>query len=58
VRGDAAAVSGAFSHVLRRFALQTCPLLLRVFPKLGGHHRAEDFPARGPLPKDEFQARS
>jgi hypothetical protein len=32
-------------------------LLLRVFPKLNGHHRPDDFPARGPLPKDEFQAR-
>jgi hypothetical protein len=37
---------------------QTCPLLLRVFPKLNGHHRPEDFPARGPLPRDEFQARA
>ena len=37
--------------------VQRCPLLLRVFPKLGGHHRPEEFPARGPLPKDEFQAR-
>jgi Sin3 associated polypeptide p18 (SAP18) len=24
-------------------ALQVCPLLLRVFPKLGGHHRLEEF---------------
>ena len=22
---------------------QVCPLLLRVFPKLGGHHRLEEF---------------
>ena len=36
---------------------QTCPLLLRVFPRLGAHHHADDFPPDGPLPKDEFQAR-
>ncbi|MEW5305799.1 MAG: hypothetical protein WDW36_008317 [Sanguina aurantia] len=33
---------------------KTCPLLLRAFPKLGGHHRLEDF-GRGGLPRDEVQ---
>lgn len=32
---------------------KTCPLLLRVFPKMGGHHRVEDFGDREP--KDEVQ---
>ncbi|CAL9105348.1 unnamed protein product [Musa acuminata var. zebrina] len=35
--------------------LQTCPLLLRVFTKVGGHHPAEDFAVRGKEPKDEVQ---
>lgn len=33
---------------------KTCPLLLRAFPKLGGHHRLEDF-GRAGLPRDEVQ---
>ncbi|EXC17796.1 hypothetical protein L484_023149 [Morus notabilis] len=34
---------------------KTCPLLLRVFTKLGGHHNEEDFAVRGKEPKDEVQ---
>ncbi|URD92442.1 histone deacetylase complex subunit [Musa troglodytarum] len=34
---------------------KTCPLLLRVFTKIGGHHPAEDFAVRGKEPKDEVQ---
>ncbi|KAF3448459.1 hypothetical protein FNV43_RR09172 [Rhamnella rubrinervis] len=34
---------------------KTCPLLLRVFTKLGGHHSEEDFAVRGKEPKDEVQ---
>jgi histone deacetylase complex subunit SAP18 len=35
--------------------LQVCPLLLRVFPRLGAHHQLEDFARRGEEPKDEVQ---
>ncbi|XP_078446274.1 SIN3 associated polypeptide P18 [Wolffia australiana] len=34
---------------------KTCPLLLRVFTKIGGHHEKEDFATRGKEPKDEVQ---
>ncbi|XP_038993196.1 histone deacetylase complex subunit SAP18-like [Hibiscus syriacus] len=34
---------------------KTCPLLLRVFTKVGGHHSKEDFAVRGKEPKDEVQ---
>ncbi|XP_078176612.1 SIN3 associated polypeptide P18 isoform X2 [Carex rostrata] len=34
---------------------KTCPLLLRVFTKTGGHHLNEDFKVRGKEPKDEVQ---
>jgi len=34
---------------------KTCPLLLRVFPKVGGLHRAEEFASRGKEPKEEVQ---
>uniref|UniRef100_A0A7N0U153 18 kDa Sin3-associated polypeptide n=1 Tax=Kalanchoe fedtschenkoi TaxID=63787 RepID=A0A7N0U153_KALFE len=34
---------------------KTCPLLLRVFTKVGGHHTMEDFAVRGKEPKDEVQ---
>ncbi|XP_057978531.1 histone deacetylase complex subunit SAP18 isoform X2 [Malania oleifera] len=34
---------------------KTCPLLLRVFTKIGGHHGMEDFAVRGKEPKDEVQ---
>ncbi|KAL9231059.1 hypothetical protein vseg_006327 [Gypsophila vaccaria] len=34
---------------------KTCPLLLRVFTKVGGHHTNEDFAVRGKEPKDEVQ---
>ncbi|KAK1262093.1 Histone deacetylase complex subunit SAP18 [Acorus gramineus] len=34
---------------------KTCPLLLRVFTKVGSHHAGEDFVVRGKEPKDEFQ---
>ncbi|PIA35762.1 hypothetical protein AQUCO_03500254v1 [Aquilegia coerulea] len=34
---------------------KTCPLLLRVFTKVGGHHTQEDFAVRGKEPKDEVQ---
>ncbi|KAL6322524.1 hypothetical protein AAG906_009826 [Vitis piasezkii] len=33
----------------------TCPLLLRVFTKIGCHHSKEDFAVRGKEPKDEVQ---
>ncbi|KAG8363825.1 hypothetical protein BUALT_Bualt19G0062500 [Buddleja alternifolia] len=32
---------------------KTCPLLLRVFTKGGGHHTDDDFAVRGKEPKDE-----
>ncbi|MCO5552767.1 hypothetical protein L7F22_006284 [Adiantum nelumboides] len=35
--------------------VKTCPLLLRVFTKTGGHHTVEDFAVRGKEPKDEVQ---
>ncbi|KAL8490435.1 hypothetical protein ACS0TY_026077 [Phlomoides rotata] len=34
---------------------KTCPLLLRVFTKVGGHHSDDDFAVRGKEPKDEVQ---
>ncbi|KNA25928.1 hypothetical protein SOVF_002110 isoform B [Spinacia oleracea] len=34
---------------------KTCPLLLRVFTKVGSHHTKEDFAVRGNEPKNEFQ---
>ncbi|KAL3840289.1 hypothetical protein ACJIZ3_024880 [Penstemon smallii] len=34
---------------------KTCPLLLRVFTKAGGHHTDGDFAVRGKEPKDEVQ---
>ncbi|KAI9110139.1 hypothetical protein K1719_019180 [Acacia pycnantha] len=34
---------------------KTCPLLLRVFTKTGGHHTNEEFAVRGKEPKDEVQ---
>ncbi|KAJ7549762.1 hypothetical protein O6H91_07G067500 [Diphasiastrum complanatum] len=34
---------------------KTCPLLLRVFTKIGGHHSVEEFATRGKEPKDEVQ---
>uniref|UniRef100_A0A6N2JXR9 Histone deacetylase complex subunit SAP18 n=1 Tax=Salix viminalis TaxID=40686 RepID=A0A6N2JXR9_SALVM len=34
---------------------KTCPLLLRVFTKIGSHHKPEDFAVRGKEPKDEVQ---
>ncbi|KAK7292553.1 hypothetical protein RJT34_15404 [Clitoria ternatea] len=34
---------------------KTCPLLLRVFTKIGSHHTMEDFAVRGKEPKDEVQ---
>ncbi|KAL5718399.1 hypothetical protein ACHQM5_011304 [Ranunculus cassubicifolius] len=34
---------------------KTCPLLLRVFTKIGNHHTQEDFAVRGKEPKDEVQ---
>lgn len=36
--------------------MQTCPLLLRFFPRLGGHHRLQDYQKRGNEPKSEFIA--
>ncbi|GLT90956.1 hypothetical protein SLE2022_088700 [Rubroshorea leprosula] len=34
---------------------KTCPLLLRVFTKIGSHHSEEEFAVRGKEPKDEVQ---
>ena len=31
-----------------------CPLLLRVFPRRGGHHRLEEFARRGEEPEGEL----
>ena len=33
---------------------QVCPLLLRVFPRRGGHHRLEEFARRGDEPEGEL----
>lgn len=33
---------------------QVCPLLLRVFPRRGGHHRLEEFARRGEEPEGEL----
>ncbi|KAL2902287.1 Histone deacetylase complex subunit SAP18 [Bienertia sinuspersici] len=42
-------------YVTRINLAATCPLLLRVFTKNGGHHTQEDFSVRGKEPKDEVQ---
>ncbi|KAI5647323.1 hypothetical protein M9H77_33328 [Catharanthus roseus] len=34
---------------------KTCPLLLRVFTKIGSHHTDGDFAVRGKEPKEEVQ---
>ncbi|CAL8464441.1 g3976 [Coccomyxa elongata] len=34
---------------------KVCPMLIRVFPQFGGHHRLEDYARRGQEPKDEVQ---
>ncbi|PHT87397.1 Histone deacetylase complex subunit SAP18 [Capsicum annuum] len=34
---------------------KTCPLLLRVFTKVGGHHNENEFVVRGKEPNDEVQ---
>mmetsp|Transcript_54142 Transcript_54142/g.171814 ORF Transcript_54142/g.171814 Transcript_54142/m.171814 type:complete len:191 (-) Transcript_54142:10-582(-) len=34
---------------------KTCPLLLRVFPKVGDHHRVQEFAQRGKEPAGELQ---
>lgn len=34
---------------------KTCPLLLRVFPKRGGHHKLDEFSKRGSEPEGELQ---
>lgn len=41
--------------ITRPRPVQVCPLLLRVFPRLGAHHQLEDFARRGDEPKDEVQ---
>ncbi len=33
---------------------KVCPLLLRVFPRRGGHHRLEEFQRRGEEPEGEL----
>ncbi|KAB2605014.1 histone deacetylase complex subunit SAP18-like [Pyrus ussuriensis x Pyrus communis] len=35
--------------------MQTCPLLLRVFTKIGAHHSEVEFTVRGNEPKDKVQ---
>ncbi|XP_050229605.1 histone deacetylase complex subunit SAP18-like [Mercurialis annua] len=40
-------------HIIDRE--KTCPLLLRVFVKPGGHHKMEEFSVRGKEPKEEVQ---
>jgi len=32
---------------------KVCPLLLRVFPKIGGHHQISDFQVKGKEPLDD-----
>lgn len=34
---------------------KTCPLLLRVFPLVGGHHKLDAYARRGELPPGEVQ---
>lgn len=34
---------------------KTCPLLLRVFPKKGGHHKLDEYAKRGSEPDSELQ---
>jgi len=34
---------------------QRCPLLLRLFPQQGGHHKLGDYAAHGKLPQGEIQ---
>ncbi|KAG7998268.1 hypothetical protein I3843_01G250400 [Carya illinoinensis] len=51
-RGHPAFLRPRFEPVDRE---KTCPLLLRVFTKIGGHHNDEDFAVRGKVPKDEVQ---
>eukprot|EP01026_Neomeris_dumetosa_P045129 TRINITY_DN3822_c0_g1_i2.p3 TRINITY_DN3822_c0_g1~~TRINITY_DN3822_c0_g1_i2.p3 ORF type:complete len:138 (+),score=19.37 TRINITY_DN3822_c0_g1_i2:260-673(+) len=34
---------------------KVCPLLVRVFPKAGGHHRIQDYQKRGSEPDGEIQ---
>ncbi|KAK9827892.1 hypothetical protein WJX74_008041 [Apatococcus lobatus] len=34
---------------------KTCPLLLRVFPAINGHHRLDDYQTRGQEPAGEVQ---
>lgn len=33
---------------------KVCPLLLRVFPKKGSHHRLEEYAKRGSEPRDDI----
>ncbi|XP_062155972.1 histone deacetylase complex subunit SAP18 [Alnus glutinosa] len=51
-RGPPAFARPRFEPVDRE---KTCPLLLRVFTKIGGHHSEGDFAVRGKEPKDEVQ---
>ncbi|CAM8946567.1 unnamed protein product [Rhodiola kirilowii] len=51
-RGPPPSVRPRFEPIDRE---KTCPLLLRVFTKVGGHHATEDFAVRGKEPKDEVQ---
>ncbi|XP_065864805.1 histone deacetylase complex subunit SAP18 isoform X3 [Euphorbia lathyris] len=44
-----------FSSLPANRKMQTCPLLLRVFTKIGSHHSKDDFAVRGKEPKDEVQ---
>jgi len=34
---------------------KVCPVLVRVFTKVGSHHRSEEYDLRGKNPKDELQ---
>merc|ERR1719296_756246 len=34
---------------------KACPMLVRVFTKLGEHHKPEDYAVRGKEPKEELQ---
>ncbi|KAI9079989.1 hypothetical protein K1719_038054 [Acacia pycnantha] len=46
---------GLYVQCLIVLFFKTCPLLLRVFTKTGGHHTNEEFVVRGKEPKDEVQ---
>lgn len=51
-RGPPPAASQPAAPALEIDREKTCPLLMRVFPKQGGHHKLEDFTDRAKLPDE------